>query len=93
MPIKRRNTKGRMHRITPEAVDAFVAGDYLELHLALALAPWQSSPLPQAVCALGVDPKRPPVQNGTAYAETWQLAVELQRELQAAAGNGGDRAD
>ncbi len=54
MPVKRRTLKGTPHRITPEAVDAFRAGDYLGLHRALGLAPWETSPLPSDVTALGV---------------------------------------
>ena len=37
MPVKRRLPKGRAHRITAEAVEAFQAGDYKALHSALNL--------------------------------------------------------
>ena len=78
MPIKRRLAKGRAHRITPEAITAFVAGDAIRLHRALGLRPWQPSPM-------AVDAGRAPPLDGTAWAASWSLAVELQRELQAAA--------
>ena len=45
MPIKRRLSKGRAHRITPEAIAAFEAGDRMALHRALGLGPWMPSPL------------------------------------------------
>ena len=84
MPIKRRSSKAMKHRITPDAIEAFIAGDYLALHRALGLAPWEPSPLPAASIALGVDPDDPPPMDGTAWALSWPLAVELQRELQKA---------
>jgi hypothetical protein len=45
MPTKRRVEKTRPHRITPEALAAFDAGDHMRLHRALGLRPWQPSPL------------------------------------------------
>jgi len=89
MPVKRRNAKARPHRITPEAVEAFRAGDYMALHHALGLAPWEASPLPASITPLGVDPNGPKQwRDGQDNIETWSQAVELQRELQAAAGTG-----
>ena len=84
MPVKRRNSKARPHRITPDAIEAFRAGDFMALHAALDLAPYEPSPLPQSVEALGVDPDNPPRADGTAWAESWPKVVELQRELMAA---------
>jgi len=84
MPVKLRRAKGKTHRITPEAIAAYRAGDYLGLHRSLGLRPWQPSPLPLAVDALGVDPDHPPQPDGTGWASEWPLAVELQKELQAA---------
>lgn len=43
-PVKHRTAKGRAHRITPEAQDAFDRGDYMGLHRALGLKPWEPSP-------------------------------------------------
>lgn len=45
MPVKRRVSKHKENRITPEAIEAFRAGDRLELRRALGLAPWEESPL------------------------------------------------
>ncbi len=87
MPVKRRNAKARQHRITADAVEAFQAGDFMALHNALDLAPYEPSPLPESVEPLGVDPDKPPVRDGTCWADAWPKVVELQRELQAAAGN------
>ena len=88
MPVKRRASKTRHHRITPAAVEAFVAGDYHALHNALNLPIWHPSPLPLAIDDLGVDPDDPPGEAlGCAWSEGWPLAVELQRELQAAVGS------
>ena len=46
MPVKKRAAKGRLHRITREAVEAYIAGDYHAAAVALGLMPWQRSPLP-----------------------------------------------
>jgi hypothetical protein len=80
MPLKRRLPKGREHRITPEAVAAFAAGDYMRLHRALGLRPWEASPLPLEVTALGVDQGDPP-KDRSMWAQSWPQAQELQREL------------
>ena len=87
MPVKRRGAKARPHRITPDAIAAFLAADFVALHRALDLALYEPSPLPQSVEALGVDPDNPPRADGTAWAEAWPKVVALQRELiKAAAG-------
>lgn len=39
MPVKRRTSKVRDHRIKPEAVEAYRAGDGRTLHRALGLRP------------------------------------------------------
>ncbi len=89
MPTKRKRTVRTMQsRITPEAVEAYRAGDYMALHRALDLPPWHPSPLPESVEPLGVDPDNPPPGgSGRCWDDCWPAAVELQRELQAAAGN------
>ena len=84
MPIKRRVSKTLRHRITPDAIEAFIAGDYMALHRALGLAPWEMSPLPAASNALGADPDDPPPGDGTGWYDSWPLAMELQRALQKA---------
>ena len=78
MPVKKRASKARAHRISPEAIEAFEAGDRTALHRVLGLGPWVPSPLE-------VDPDEPsPWPAGTGGATYWPLAVELQRELIAA---------
>jgi hypothetical protein len=85
MPVKRRAAKARRHRITPEAIAAYRARDYLALHQALGLKPWEISPLPREFEALGVDQNPPPKprQRG-GWFDTWEQAQELQRLLEAA---------
>lgn len=83
MPVKRRLSKIRDHRITDEAVEAFEAGDYLALHHALGLKPWEPSPLPLSIEPLGVSQGEPPAGR-TLFAAAWPKAQELQRELIAA---------
>ncbi|NCQ23693.1 MAG: hypothetical protein COW54_05975 [Rhodobacteraceae bacterium CG17_big_fil_post_rev_8_21_14_2_50_63_15] len=80
MPIKRRLAKGITHRITPEAVAAFGAGDQMALHRALGLAPWQVSPL-------DADTPAPPAwaSHRTAWAESWPVAHDLRQALTEAA--------
>jgi hypothetical protein len=74
MPIKRRMPKGRLHRVTPAAVDAFRAGDYAALHRALGLRPWETSPLE-------VDDGPCPWSGNSAGAASWPQAQELRDEL------------
>jgi len=76
MPVKRRAHKARPHRITPEAIDAFRAGDRLTLHRALGLRPWQASPL-------DADTDEAPWPPGTVGAASWPLARGLRAELEA----------
>ena len=85
MPVKRRLSKGKAHRITSEALEAFEARDFIALHRALGLGPWEASPLPASVTELGVDPDNPANWNDCQRnTDSWAQAVELQRELQRA---------
>ena len=77
MPSKRRVTKSREYRITPEALAAFKAGDSIRLHRALGLRPWQPSPL-------DADDGPPPWPPGSSGREFWPLACDLRAELVAA---------
>jgi hypothetical protein len=77
MPVKRRQPEHRLHRITPDAVAAFTAGDRAALHRALGLPPWVPSPL-----RVGDGPC--PWSPGTMGHETWPLAEELRDALIAA---------
>ena len=85
MPVKRRIQKNRPHRITPEAIAAWEAGDFDALHCALGLRPWERSPLPRTLTALGVD-QGPPPEWENPQTSTWAMAQNLQRELLEAAG-------
>jgi hypothetical protein len=76
MPTKRRVDKARRHRLSPEAIACYQAGDCNALHRALSLRPWEASPL-------RVD-QGPPPGGPTAYAASWPQAQQLQRELEAA---------
>ncbi|WP_192243599.1 hypothetical protein [Mesorhizobium silamurunense] len=82
MPTKRtprnRNVK---RRISQAAVEAFKANDYLALHRALSLRPWEMSPLPRDIEPLGCDPERPPNSRTTLFDQSYEQAVELQRAL------------
>ncbi|HUS54677.1 MAG TPA: hypothetical protein VMY41_11815 [Thermohalobaculum sp.] len=82
MPVKLRRSKVIKHRVTPEAIAAFEAGDHLALHRALNLGLWQVSPL-------DVDDGPSPWPPGTGGADSWPLACELQRELQETARKSG----
>ena len=77
MPVKRRQPKRRA-RINAEALAAYQAGDRLELHRALGLRPWETSPL-------DADDGPSPWPSRTAGAESWPQAQELRRALEAAA--------
>ncbi len=78
MPLKRRTAKQRDHRITPDAVAAFRAVDWLALHRALGLKPWEMSPLDVS----GECPYPP----GSGGGESWPMALALRDELQAKLG-------
>jgi len=77
MPFKRRAAKGRSHRITRQAVEAFTAGDMLALNRALGLRPWQPSPL-------DADTPEPPAWAGPGpWRDGWPLAHDLRGMLEA----------
>jgi hypothetical protein len=79
-PLQRARSR---HRISPEVLASYEAGDYRALHKALSLRPWMASPLPLEVTPLGVDQGAPP-DNATAFSASWPLAQQLQREIEAA---------
>lgn len=83
MPSKRtRRTRNLASgRITPEAIEAFRAGDWLALHEALGLGPHETSPL--SVTDDPADRDRC-TGRGTAGWESWPQAVELRAALMAA---------
>jgi hypothetical protein len=45
VPVKRRKSKIKPYKLTPEVFAAFDAGDELALRRALLLPPWHASPL------------------------------------------------
>ena len=89
MPRKVRRSKQLAHRITPPAIEAWQTADYMALHRALNLRPWQPSPLPVSITALGVDPDQPPAPDGRPWSEAWPLTADLQAELYRIAGEPG----
>ena len=93
MPTKRKHVARHMQpRITPEAVEVYRAGDYMALHIALGLAPYEPSPLPQSIEPLGIDPNNPPRPgSGTCWDAAYPKILELHRLLEAAVAkeNGG----
>lgn len=73
-PLKRKTYR----RVTPEAIEAFKAGDEAALREALNLAPWEfPSPLTRWECT--------PLEAGTAGAKWWPECVALRAELEKAA--------
>ncbi|MER8644676.1 hypothetical protein [Mesorhizobium sp. M1252] len=84
MPVKRRKDKSRAFKITEAAIDAYRARDFRALHQALGLRPWEMSPLPDT--PLGCNPANPPAETERTnlFAQSFQQALELQRELEAA---------
>jgi len=89
MPVKRRLGKARKHQITPDAIAAWQAADYLALHCALGLGPGDASPLPETITALGISEETAaavPRNNERCFLKTYPQALALQRELFAIAG-------
>ena len=80
--VELRTPKARQHRITATALEAFEAGDWIALHRALGLRPWQPSPLDAAT------PEAPEWAGRLdAWREGWPLARELRAELINYVGN------
>jgi hypothetical protein len=50
---RRTKRRGAKPGITPEVIAAWQAADFRALHRALGLAPWEPSPLPREIIALG----------------------------------------
>jgi hypothetical protein len=74
--IRRQRRSQHTGLITQEAVDAFKRADWIGLHRALRLKPWEASPLDSAyVVSAEVD--------GTGYARTLPRARQLRAELEA----------
>ncbi|KFG71037.1 hypothetical protein [Microvirga sp. BSC39] len=80
MPVKRRLDKSRSHRITQEAIEAFVEKDMWGLHHALGLPPWHMSPLLRSQDPFGI-PDQPPSSQSTCFDQSYEKAVELRAAL------------
>jgi hypothetical protein len=74
-----------MRLITPEVIEAWRNADYMALHIALNLDPWERSPLPIEVTALGIDEDYLDPEDRENYKSDLK-ALKLQKELLAIAG-------
>jgi hypothetical protein len=79
-------TNNTPNYLTAEVIVAWHACDFGELHMALNLAPWNYSPLPVEVTALGVTQGLPPDHLLAHQVADWRDAQALQRELLEVAG-------
>jgi len=91
MPTRRNPLKHHTKlRVSERAALAWRRGDFHELHNALGLKPWETSPLPVAITALGVHQGDPPEWLDSKHGRAdWLKAQELQRHLYAVAGDPG----
>jgi len=83
MPVKLRHPKQREHRITPEAIAAWRAGNWMALQRALGLRPWQVNPLDAD------EPEPPHDRPGGPWRDSWPLARALRGKLEAASLSNG----
>ena len=84
MPVKRRASKARTHRITPEVIAAFKARDVWRLHKALGLHFAEYSPfLRSEVGGYGIPPVPEP-SGERLILQTRDQAIELRRQILAA---------
>jgi hypothetical protein len=80
MPVKVRTSKARNHRITEEAVAAFIARDSQALQRALGLPPYEESPLHAHRAYVPPGASLEP----NSWLHSVRQAQRLRRELQAA---------
>src|SRR6516225_6611684 len=59
-------------KITPEAIGAWKRADFDALHRLLGLAPWEASPLPYEITALGCSENDLPVEPGS---RDWEKSI------------------
>jgi hypothetical protein len=79
VPVKRRIAKGRAHRITDGAVEAWLAGNHVALHRALGLKPWETSPFDVDGDGEVVNP--PLIAIPDDWSRSEDAAIRLRREL------------
>jgi hypothetical protein len=87
MPTKRtpRGHRSKL-RITDKVANAWHDCNFLALHTALNLTPWNHSPLPSKIDGLGVNPGPAPAYMDEFQRADWRNAQEMQRRLLAACG-------
>ena len=74
-------------KITPEAIAAWKRADFEELHRLLGLAPWEASPLPCEISALGCGEEDLPLEPDCSdWDKSIPKAFALQRQFLAVAG-------
>lgn len=90
MPTTRKPLRRNLRRrLTPAAIDAWKAADFIALHRALGLHPWEASPLPDTIISLGVSEEKVAEADPNSnrfFVRSYPQALELQRELLAVAG-------
>jgi hypothetical protein len=90
MASKRRKLASRQVGLSARAIEAWRIGDFHGLNRALAIRPWQASPFPTRLTALGVDQGSYPIAQSGHPAwhdlNCYGRAQELQRALIEAAG-------
>ena len=74
-------------KITPEAIGAWERADFNALHRLLGLAPWEASPLPYEITALGCSEDDLPIgPDARDWDKSLPKAVALQKQFLAVAG-------
>lgn len=73
--VRRKKRGAHTGRVTPAAVAAYRAGDWLALHTELRLPPWQVSPLD----AVGPCPWPASMAGARTWADSVALRAELER--------------
>ena len=81
MPVKRRLSKGRGHKITPEVIAAFRAKDMWRLQRALGLGFSAYSPLTRAEVGGYGFPPEPEPPGPRVILKTRDQAIELRRQI------------
>jgi hypothetical protein len=84
---RRTRHRGAKPGITPEVVAAWQAADYRALHRALGLGPWEQSPLPREIIALGCSQDdEVDADSGRCWDQALPKVLAIQRKLLEVAG-------